>query len=150
MSADERILRLENAMATLAEFSAGHEQRITLLEAGLTRLEEGFTRLTEGFRSLTQVSVGQQRRTARLEESFVTLVQLTRRHHDGADELRAAQAETERRAAETERRAAETERRAAESERRIAALADAQAHSDRRLDALIDIVRNGRNGESQT
>jgi hypothetical protein len=27
-------------------------------------------------------------------------------------------------------------------------LADAQAHSDARLDALIDIVRNGRNGKS--
>jgi len=27
-------------------------------------------------------------------------------------------------------------------------LADSQAHSDRRLDALIDIVREGRNGKS--
>jgi chromosome segregation ATPase len=39
--------------------------------------------------------------------------------------------------------------RLAESQRRtdeaMARLADSQAHSDRRLDALIDIVRNGRN-----
>ncbi|MEP6570570.1 MAG: hypothetical protein ABJC10_12420 [Acidobacteriota bacterium] len=28
-------------------------------------------------------------------------------------------------------------------------LAEAQAHTDRRLDALIDIVKNGRNGKSR-
>ena len=28
-------------------------------------------------------------------------------------------------------------------------LAESQAHSDQRLDALIDIVRNGRNGKSR-
>ena len=32
------------------------------------------------------------------------------------------------------------------NEERFAKLAEAQAHSDRRLDALIDIVRQGRNG----
>jgi hypothetical protein len=33
-------------------------------------------------------------------------------------------------------------------ERRFAALLDWQAHTDQRLDALIDIVREGRNGRS--
>ena len=33
-------------------------------------------------------------------------------------------------------------------ERRMTEIAEFQAHSDRRLDALIDIVRNGRNGKS--
>jgi chromosome segregation ATPase len=137
MSADERILRLENALATLAELSAHQEQRIT-------RLEEISGRLEEGFRALAQVSVDQQRRVARLEESYVALVEMLGRHDDRLDadaarqdELRAAQAETER--------------RAAESERKIAELAEAQAHSDRRMDALIDIVQNWhKNGESKS
>ena len=31
------------------------------------------------------------------------------------------------------------------NEERFGALADSQAHTDRRLDALIDIIKNGRN-----
>ena len=38
MSTDDRILRLENAMATLAELSANHEQRIARLEESTVRL----------------------------------------------------------------------------------------------------------------
>src|SRR5260370_958436 len=39
------------------------------------------------------------------------------------------------------------EERFARNEERFARLAESQAHTDRRLDALIDIVRNGRNGK---
>jgi D-serine deaminase-like pyridoxal phosphate-dependent protein len=35
------------------------------------------------------------------------------------------------------------------NEERFAELAEAQKHSDRRLEALIDIVREGRNGRSR-
>ncbi|HEV7798193.1 MAG TPA: hypothetical protein VGO73_08565 [Pyrinomonadaceae bacterium] len=35
------------------------------------------------------------------------------------------------------------------NEERFAELAEAQKHTDRRLDALIDIVREGRNGKSK-
>jgi D-serine deaminase-like pyridoxal phosphate-dependent protein len=34
------------------------------------------------------------------------------------------------------------------NEERFAQLAESQAHTDRRLDALIDIIREGRNGKS--
>lgn len=40
------------------------------------------------------------------------------------------------------------EERFAKNEERFAQLAESQAHTDRRLDALIDIVREGRNGKS--
>ena len=40
------------------------------------------------------------------------------------------------------------EERFARNEKRFARLAESQAHTDRRLDALIDIVRNGRNGKT--
>ncbi|MEP6922078.1 MAG: hypothetical protein ABI967_13210, partial [bacterium] len=36
-----------------------------------------------------------------------------------------------------------------QNEERFARLAEAQSHSDRRLDALIDIVREDRNGKSR-
>lgn len=35
-----------------------------------------------------------------------------------------------------------------QANKKIAELAEAQAHTDKRLDALIDIVREGRNGKS--
>ncbi|HKB64287.1 MAG TPA: hypothetical protein VKC61_00435 [Pyrinomonadaceae bacterium] len=35
------------------------------------------------------------------------------------------------------------------NEERFAELAEAQKHTDRKLDALIDIVREGRNGKSR-
>ena len=35
------------------------------------------------------------------------------------------------------------------NEERFAALAESQKHTDRRLDALIDIVKEGRNGKSR-
>jgi chromosome segregation ATPase len=85
VSTDDRILRLENAMATLAELSANHEQRVA-------RLEEAFARLGESFVT----------RVPQLEEAFATPVKPITSHEEridgaseGIDELRAAQAESE-------------------------------------------------------
>src|SRR5258705_1099413 len=36
----------------------------------------------------------------------------------------------------------------AQNEERFARLAESQAHADRRIEALIDMVRNGRNGKA--
>ena len=36
------------------------------------------------------------------------------------------------------------------NDERFAQLAESQAHTDRRLDVLIDIIREGRNGKSST
>ncbi|HEY0321981.1 MAG TPA: hypothetical protein VGC66_13565 [Pyrinomonadaceae bacterium] len=46
---------------------------------------------------------------------------------------------------EAQRRTEEAQRRTEEA---FARLAESQAHTDKRLDALIDIVREGRNGKS--
>lgn len=119
MSDEERILRLENAISTLAELPAD-QHRIT---------EEQQRLLTDQQR----LSADQQRRTARLEESFVTLVDLIRRHDERLDDSQDRMGEL---------RAAQTE-----SERKIATLADAQTHTEHRLDALIDIVRQQHKGQ---
>lgn len=120
MSEDERILRLENAMATLAELAAKQQ----LLSEEQQRL-----------------IADQQRRTARLEESFVVLVELTRGHDESIDELK--ESVDELKAAR-----AETERKFAELAGAMKGLAEAQAHADRRVDALVDIMRDWRNGRS--
>ena len=42
------------------------------------------------------------------------------------------------------------EERFARNEERFAKLTESQTHTDQRLDALIDIIREGRNGKSVT
>src|ERR1044071_1437843 len=118
---EDRILRLENAMATLAEISAQHDESLAAIERSNQRLEQTV-------QSLKELTADIQRRVTRLEESYVTVVELLRSHHDGITELRAAQAN---------------------AEAKIAALADAQIQSERKLDALIDIVRGRLNGQSE-
>ncbi|MET0625154.1 MAG: hypothetical protein ABW250_19605 [Pyrinomonadaceae bacterium] len=119
---EDRNLRLENAMATLAEISAQHNERLATMERTAQTLRELAV-------DHQQLIANMQRRVTGLEESNVMLVEMLRRQHDGVVEMRAAQAD---------------------AATKIAALAVAQAHSDRRLDALIDIVRGGRNGPSES
>ena len=119
MSAESR-LRLEKAMAALAETSAQHDERVAAVE----RTEQMLRELAADHQ---QLLANMQRRVTGLEEANVTLVELLQRHHDGMIELRAAQAN---------------------ADAKIAVLAESQAHADRRLDALIDIVRGRLNGQS--
>ena len=66
MSSDERNLRLENAMATLAEMAAQHNERLAVTE--------------RSNQTLTEPTADQRRRVARLEEAYVTLDELLRSH----------------------------------------------------------------------
>ena len=150
-----RILRLENAMATLAEVSAQHDERLAAIEGMNRRLERttqsmerSVQTLTESVQTLTELAAAQnaltadtQRRVMRLEESYVMVVELLRSHHDGTAELRAAQANADSKLAALADAQIHTEAR-------MSRLAESQAHSDRKLDALIDIVRGSRTGES--
>lgn len=117
---EESTSRLENAMAKLAETSAQHDERLAAIE-----------RTNEILKALAadahQLPANMQRRVTGLEEVNATLVRLLQHHNDGVTEMRAAQAK---------------------ADAKIAALAESQMHTDRRLDALIDIVRGNRNGES--
>ncbi len=60
-------------------------------------------------------------------------------------------AESQRELAESQRELTESQRELAESQRKLAEsqreLAESQSHTDRRLDALIDIIRDERNGK---
>ena len=119
---EESTLRLENAMARLADISAQHDERLAAIE-----------QTNEILKALAadahQLLANMQRRVPGLEEANATLVELLGRHHEGITEMRAAQAN---------------------ADAKIALLAESQAHTDRRLDALIDIVRGGLNGKSES
>ena len=78
-------------------------------------------------RRLQEERIRDHPRLTRLEESFQLLVQL---------------------AQTTDTRFDTVESNMATLESNMAALAAAQAHSEQRLSALIDIVREGRNGKS--
>jgi hypothetical protein len=114
-------LRLENAMAKLAESSAQHDERLAAIE----RTNEMLRELAAASQ---QLLANMQRRVTGLEEANATMVELLGRHHEGITEMRAAQAN---------------------ADAKIAVLAESQAHTDRRLDALIDIVRTRFNGQSE-
>lgn len=73
-------------------------------------------------------------RVTRLEDSFQLLVQLAET--------------TDTRLDRHESNIGELEANMVKLEANMAVLAKAQAHSDARLSALIDIVREGRNGKS--
>jgi chromosome segregation ATPase len=140
---EESTRRLENAMAKLAESSAqhndwlaAHEERLAAHEESLAAHKErlaAIERTNEMLKALAadahQLLANMQRRVTGLEEVNATLVRLLQHHNDGITEMRAAQAN---------------------ADARIALLAESQAHTDRRLDALIDIVRGGRNGQSDS
>ena len=135
MSEEERI-RFERAMARLAESSAQHDERLAEHKERLAVHEErlaAIERTNEVLRALAadahQLLANMQRRVTGLEEVNATLVRLLEHHNDGITEMRAAQAN---------------------ADAKIAALAESQAHTDRRLDALIDIVRTRFNGQSES
>jgi chromosome segregation ATPase len=107
----------------------------------LAHLEESFRLLQESFQLLVQLAqtsdsrfdsleanqVRDQQRQTRLEESFQLLVQLAQTSDSRLDKL---------------------ESNMVKLESNMAALAIAQVHTDQRLSALIDIVREDRNGKS--
>ena len=174
MSTEDRFLRLENALATLAELSANHEQRIARLEESFVRLEESSVRLEEAFGRLEEafgrheegfVRLGEAfvrleeafvTRVPRLEESFVMLVALARSHeeridraNEGIDQLRVAQASSEQKIAAL----ADAQIRGEDAMKELRnALADAHTRTEAALATLtekVNLILDERQGGSQ-
>lgn len=97
-------------------------------------------KLEEGFQRREEERARDQPRLKRLEESFLLLVQLAETTDARLDML-------ESRAESLETNTAAITATQARVDESFAALAAAQAHADERLSALIDIVREGRNGK---
>jgi chromosome segregation ATPase len=113
--------------------------------------------------------VSTEERLSRVENAFVTLTRLVEsmskrmdQHLELINQLGEAQANADARIAALADAQINTEERMvrvetalatlveaqARTESALARLADAQAHTDQKLDALIDIVREGRDGKS--
>jgi hypothetical protein len=127
MSTDERLLRLENAFTTLAELAGGHNERIS-------NIEQSFQTLVELARSADE----------RMDQHLAWINQLGEAQANSEGRI-AALANAQIKTDESLAKLAEAHAKLAEAQ---AKLAEAQAHTDQRLDALIDIVRESRNGKS--
>jgi chromosome segregation ATPase len=82
-----------------------------------------------------------------LEEFSRLMMQWARRAEERMDELSVAQANSEAKIAALADAQIHTDEAMARLSDRMAELAAQQAHTDQRLDALIDIVREGREGK---
>ena len=85
-------------------------------------------------------------RLTNLEEFVKLMMQWTLRAEERMDELRAAQAESEAKIAALADAQIKTESIVASLGETMGELAAAQKHTEQRLDALIDIVREMREG----
>jgi chromosome segregation ATPase len=138
---EESFHRLEESFQTLVLLAQTSDSRLDTLESSAVTNQQRVTRLEESFQLLVQIAqtsdsrldtlessaVTDQQRVTRLEESFQLLVQI---------------------AQNTDSRFDGVESNLGTLESTMAALAAAQANSEERLSALIDIVREQRNGKS--
>jgi chromosome segregation ATPase len=147
-----RLTRLEESFQLLVELAQSSDARLDAiesttdarfdaLESNIVRDHQRLTQLEESFQLLVHLAqttdtrldtvesntVGDRARLTQLEESFQLLVQL---------------------AQTTNTRFGALESNIGTLESNMAALAVAQAHSEEKLGALIDIVRKGQNGKS--
>ena len=120
MATEERLSRLETAFATMAELASKHHERVSTLE-------QSFQMLVQLARSADE----------RMEQQLTWINQLGE-----------AQANTEVKMAALTDAQIKTDEALSRLAEAQAKLAESQAHSDHRLDALIDIVREWRNGKS--
>ena len=88
-------------------------------------------RLEEGIERLEEERIRDSPRLARLEESFLQLVELAKIADSRLDR--------------SESKTSSLESKTSTLETHMAALAAAQAHADKRLSELIDIIRQDRN-----
>jgi flagellar basal body rod protein FlgB len=87
-------------------------------------------------------------RLARLEDSFQLLVQLAETTDTRLDTLESNTVKLESNTVKLESNSVRLEANMVKLEANMAVLAETQAHSDARLSALMDIVREGHNGKS--
>ena len=111
---------MERTMQFILEQQAQFAVNMTKAEGRMTRHEE---RLAESDERLSRIEGIQENTARQIEHLGNALVALTEAHERTREELAESQARTQEAFRE---------------------LAESQAHTDRRLDALIDIVRGGR------
>ena len=119
-------------LATLAVTQQKAEERMNRMDDGIMRLRRTL---------LTAIRAGRRERRE-WRERHAALIDAQVRSEDKLVRLEEAQSRTD----ESLRQLAESQKRTEES---LKQLSDSQAHTDKRLDALIDIVREERDGRAR-
>jgi chromosome segregation ATPase len=115
MSVEDRVLRLENAFATMSELAAGLQSRTDTLAELAAKSESRTDNLAQMMNSLVQLAVSASER-ADTHESWINAL------GSQAEELAAAQVELTKAQARTESSLAETNERLAETNERLNSL----------------------------
>ncbi len=118
MSSEDRLSRAEEIIANLAVIARDASKRLGAVETAVSNIDERLDKLVE------------------LAQSF----------DERLDTLAEAQANSEQKIAALADAQIRTEEAMAKLSDRMAELAAQRTHSDQRLDALIDIVRETRDG----
>lgn len=153
MATEERILRLENAFATLSELAARSEARIDEVVTLVRSMDERMDDHLSWINQLGEAQVNADAKIATLVDAQIkteeSLFKLTEAQANSDTKI-AALTDAQLRTEEVMRNLEEVMRtQAVRTDAAIAQLAESQAHTDRRLDALIDIVKEGRGSNSQ-
>lgn len=123
-----RLIRLEESFQLVVQLAQTSDTRFDTLELNMVRDRPRLTRLEESFQLLVQLAQNADTRLDTLESSTDT-------RFVGLE-------------SNTDTRFGAFESNMVTLESNMAALAVAQAQSEEKLGALIDIVREGRNGKS--
>lgn len=147
MTEDERQRQMDFILNNQAQFSADIQklqEEQAKLQEGQAKLQESHAKLLESQSTLLEIQVEATQVVKRL--AAVTLEGF-KQTDSKIDALIDAQMRTDGsviKIAEAQTKFAEAQAKLAEAQ---AELAEAQTHTEQRLDALIDIVREGRNGK---
>lgn len=134
MSTEERLSRVENAFVTLTRLAESMSERMDQHLEWINHLGEAQANADARIAALADAQIHTEERMARVETALASVVAVSTRSGEGMVRVETALASLVEAQARTESA--------------LARLADAQAHTDQRLDALIDIVREGRNDKS--
>jgi chromosome segregation ATPase len=120
VSTEERLSRVENAFVTITHLAESMSERMDQHLDWINQLGEAQTNADARIAALADAQIRTEERMVRVETTLVTLVEA---------QARLVEAQTR-------------------TESALARLADAQTHTDQKLDALINVVREGRNDKS--
>ena len=138
---ERRVKNVEEAIQLLTEAALRADERADTHQEWLNQLGAGQSNLEVKLAALTDAQIRTEDALKGIRESQAHLI-----------EEQAGLAESQKRLTESQERLSEAQARLTEDMARLAKaqerLAESQAHSDKRLDALIDIISEGRDGKT--
>lgn len=148
MSTEERWARLENAFVNLTRLAESFDDRLNTQLSWINSLGEAQTNSEAKIAAIASAQIKTEEAQANSESKIAALADAQIRTEEALVRTEEALVKTEEalvRLAESHTKLSEAHTKLSEAHRK---LAESQSHTDQRLDALIDIVRESRNGKS--